>query len=155
MISCPCHHTSTTLPMMPEPLIGPQYRLSHEIARLSPSTFTDECSQVTDTRALGRPSTMDRNEHFARQKGTTPMNARPNIVLVHGAWADGSCWSAVIERLQANGYHRCRGGLGHRVSPAPSTSAACAERAPDSRAPGRIPHPCGTPSDAHLSIKSI
>jgi pimeloyl-ACP methyl ester carboxylesterase len=28
-----------------------------------------------------------------------------NIVLVHGAWADGSCWSAVIERLQANGYH--------------------------------------------------
>ena len=32
------------------------------------------------------------------------MNARPNIVLVHGAWADGSCWSAVIERLQAGGY---------------------------------------------------
>ncbi len=30
--------------------------------------------------------------------------ARPNIVLVHGAWADGSCWSAVIERLQADGY---------------------------------------------------
>jgi pimeloyl-ACP methyl ester carboxylesterase len=23
---------------------------------------------------------------------------------VHGAWADGSCWSAVIERLQASGY---------------------------------------------------
>ena len=32
------------------------------------------------------------------------MNPRPNIVLVHGAWADGSCWSAVIERLQADGY---------------------------------------------------
>jgi len=28
----------------------------------------------------------------------------PNIVLVHGAWADGSSWSAVIERLQADGY---------------------------------------------------
>jgi pimeloyl-ACP methyl ester carboxylesterase len=28
----------------------------------------------------------------------------PNIVLVHGAWADGSCWSAVVERLQADGY---------------------------------------------------
>jgi pimeloyl-ACP methyl ester carboxylesterase len=27
-----------------------------------------------------------------------------NIVLVHGAWADGSCWSAVIERLQASGH---------------------------------------------------
>ncbi len=32
------------------------------------------------------------------------MNTLPNIVLVHGAWADGSCWSAVIERLQADGY---------------------------------------------------
>jgi pimeloyl-ACP methyl ester carboxylesterase len=33
------------------------------------------------------------------------MNARPNIVLVHGAWADGSSWSGVIERLQADGCH--------------------------------------------------
>ena len=32
------------------------------------------------------------------------MTVQPNIVLVHGAWADGSCWSAVIERLQASGY---------------------------------------------------
>jgi pimeloyl-ACP methyl ester carboxylesterase len=32
------------------------------------------------------------------------MNGRPNIVLVHGAWADGSCWSVVIERLQADGF---------------------------------------------------
>jgi pimeloyl-ACP methyl ester carboxylesterase len=33
------------------------------------------------------------------------MTLQPNIVLVHGAWADGSCWSAVIERLQADGYN--------------------------------------------------
>ncbi len=33
------------------------------------------------------------------------MQPRPNIVLVHGAWADGSSWSSVIERLQADGYH--------------------------------------------------
>jgi pimeloyl-ACP methyl ester carboxylesterase len=33
------------------------------------------------------------------------MDALPNIVLVHGAWADGSSWSAVIERLQGDGYH--------------------------------------------------
>jgi len=32
------------------------------------------------------------------------MNGRPNIVLIHGAWADGSCWSGVIERLQADGF---------------------------------------------------
>lgn len=30
---------------------------------------------------------------------------KPNIVLVHGAWADGSSWSPVIERLQAEGYN--------------------------------------------------
>jgi pimeloyl-ACP methyl ester carboxylesterase len=34
------------------------------------------------------------------------MSVRPNIVLVHGAWADGSSWSAVIERLQADGYDK-------------------------------------------------
>jgi pimeloyl-ACP methyl ester carboxylesterase len=33
------------------------------------------------------------------------VNTLPNIVLVHGAWADGSSWSAVIERLQADGYN--------------------------------------------------
>jgi pimeloyl-ACP methyl ester carboxylesterase len=33
------------------------------------------------------------------------MSDRPNIVLVHGAWADGSCWKGVIERLQAHGFH--------------------------------------------------
>ena len=33
------------------------------------------------------------------------MTVQPNIVLVHGAWADGSCWSGVIERLQADGYN--------------------------------------------------
>ncbi len=38
---------------------------------------------------------MDQNE----------IHPRPNIVLVHGAWADGSSWSPVIERLQADGYH--------------------------------------------------
>src|SRR5258708_30045750 len=32
------------------------------------------------------------------------MNGRPSIVLVHGAWADGSCWSGVIEQLQADGF---------------------------------------------------
>lgn len=32
------------------------------------------------------------------------MDDRPNIVLVHGAWADGSSWSRVIERLQDDGY---------------------------------------------------
>src|ERR1700750_1886164 len=32
------------------------------------------------------------------------MSEQPSIVLVHGAWADGSSWSAVIKALQADGY---------------------------------------------------
>ena len=31
------------------------------------------------------------------------MTDRPNIVLIHGAFADGSSWSAVIEGLQSKG----------------------------------------------------
>jgi pimeloyl-ACP methyl ester carboxylesterase len=38
-------------------------------------------------------------------EGIPEMNTRPNIVLVHGAWADGSSWRGVIRRLQADGYH--------------------------------------------------
>jgi pimeloyl-ACP methyl ester carboxylesterase len=30
--------------------------------------------------------------------------SKANILLVHGAWADGSCWSKVILLLQAKGY---------------------------------------------------
>src|SRR5437016_10521461 len=29
---------------------------------------------------------------------------KPSIVLIHGAWADGSGWSGVISRLQDQGY---------------------------------------------------
>jgi pimeloyl-ACP methyl ester carboxylesterase len=30
--------------------------------------------------------------------------SKPTIVLVHGAWADGSSWSGVVHRLQHDGY---------------------------------------------------
>jgi len=33
------------------------------------------------------------------------MSKQPNIVLAHGAWADGSSWSGVIRLLQAAGYN--------------------------------------------------
>jgi pimeloyl-ACP methyl ester carboxylesterase len=39
------------------------------------------------------------------RRGVRTTAAKPTVVLVHGAWADGSCWSAVIERLQADGYN--------------------------------------------------
>jgi pimeloyl-ACP methyl ester carboxylesterase len=38
----------------------------------------------------------------ANAQTTAPVEAR-NVVLVHGAWADGSSWSAVIARLQKAG----------------------------------------------------
>src|ERR1700738_5363946 len=37
-------------------------------------------------------------------RATSERRTHMNIVLVQGAWADGSCWSAVIERLQADGH---------------------------------------------------
>jgi pimeloyl-ACP methyl ester carboxylesterase len=33
------------------------------------------------------------------------MNKNVNVVLVHGAWTDGSCWSKVLLRLRDNGIH--------------------------------------------------
>jgi pimeloyl-ACP methyl ester carboxylesterase len=33
----------------------------------------------------------------------TPDTTSPTVVLVHGAFADGSSWNGVIERLQARG----------------------------------------------------
>jgi pimeloyl-ACP methyl ester carboxylesterase len=34
-----------------------------------------------------------------------PVPAARNVVLIHGAWADGSSWSAVIPKLQQAGLH--------------------------------------------------
>jgi pimeloyl-ACP methyl ester carboxylesterase len=75
---------------------------AHGIAALTPQLASAMCSHVTDTpvAALVRKMAMRRN-----YEGIPEMNTGPNIVLVHGAWADGSCWSGVIERLQAGGYH--------------------------------------------------
>jgi pimeloyl-ACP methyl ester carboxylesterase len=37
--------------------------------------------------------------------GNSEMLSKPNIVLVHGAFADGSSWSKVIQLLQEEGYN--------------------------------------------------
>jgi pimeloyl-ACP methyl ester carboxylesterase len=34
-----------------------------------------------------------------------PASAKPTIVFAHGLWADGSCWSEVIRRLNADGFN--------------------------------------------------
>jgi pimeloyl-ACP methyl ester carboxylesterase len=56
-------------------------------------------------RPLSRPDREHDGRSGAFVRGNTDMTVQPNIVLVHGAWADGSCWSAVIERLQSRGYN--------------------------------------------------
>jgi pimeloyl-ACP methyl ester carboxylesterase len=40
----------------------------------------------------------------ATAESTRPTDGSPTIVLVHGAFADGSSWNDVIERLQHQGY---------------------------------------------------
>jgi hypothetical protein len=40
----------------------------------------------------------------AAAQANSPQGIR-NIVIVHGAWADGSIWSRVIPLLQAKGLH--------------------------------------------------
>ncbi|MFE0510092.1 lipase family alpha/beta hydrolase [Streptomyces sp. NPDC058964] len=41
---------------------------------------------------------------FAAPDHHTGHEAKPTVVLVHGAWADSSSWSGVVKRLQADGY---------------------------------------------------
>src|SRR5271170_3810359 len=67
-----------------------EMRLSYmcRIALISTVLMTLSCG--LDMRGIAQPA--------------SPQGAR-NIVLVHGAWADGSCWSKVIARLEAKGFH--------------------------------------------------
>lgn len=53
------------------------------------------------TMMLILPSGLDMRA-FAQ---TSSARGAKNIVLVHGAWADGSCWSKVIVLLEAKGLH--------------------------------------------------
>ncbi|MGW7528713.1 alpha/beta fold hydrolase [Streptomyces sp. NPDC054783] len=42
--------------------------------------------------------------HAADDLGGSPAGQKPTVVLVHGAFADGSSWNAVVQRLQQDGY---------------------------------------------------
>ncbi|MFI0808736.1 alpha/beta fold hydrolase [Streptomyces echinatus] len=42
--------------------------------------------------------------HAADGLGGAPAGQKPTVVLVHGAFADGSSWNAVVQRLQRDGY---------------------------------------------------
>ena len=62
-------------------------------------------------RALGVPMALAvvaslafQGTTLAQEESTMPAGS-PNIVFVHGAWADGSSWSAEIEALQEQGFN--------------------------------------------------
>ncbi|GIF77927.1 alpha/beta fold hydrolase [Asanoa siamensis] len=42
--------------------------------------------------------------HVAAAHHARPASAKPTVVLVHGAWADGSSWDKVTAKLQHDGY---------------------------------------------------
>ena len=88
--------------------------------RSRPRAWTKN-SRLTQAK---RPSRATIRSSEAISRGVR-MSEQPNIVLVHGAWADGSCWSAVIER--------CRRGL-QRHRPAVPRDLAGGRRRP--AAPG-------------------
>ena len=50
--------------------------------------------------AIGVPSAMA----SATTEGNAQSAAKPTVILVHGAWADGSSWDGVVSRLQHDGY---------------------------------------------------
>ena len=60
------------------------------LRKLTVIVFSMVSAMLFATQALAQPA--------------RPVQAR-NVVLVHGAWADGSSWSEVIARLQAAGLH--------------------------------------------------
>jgi pimeloyl-ACP methyl ester carboxylesterase len=59
-------------------------------------------SKGTVIAATLMSATLSATTSFA--DAATPVKAH-NVVLIHGAWADGSSWAAVIARLQAAGLH--------------------------------------------------
>jgi pimeloyl-ACP methyl ester carboxylesterase len=63
-------------------------------------TWTAGIGAVLAIAALFASSSSARAD-AAKSKNAPP---KPTIVLVHGAWADGSSWNGVTERLQADGY---------------------------------------------------
>ncbi len=56
------------------------------------------------TTGFGRPVSVYANQKENVMSENHESNDKPRIVLIHGAWADGSSWSGVIQRLQKAGY---------------------------------------------------
>jgi pimeloyl-ACP methyl ester carboxylesterase len=62
-------------------------------------------AMVADLGSIGSGSSVAASPRgsFMAQATPSPVSGTPTVVLVHGAFADGSSWSGVIEKLQAAG----------------------------------------------------
>jgi hypothetical protein len=68
-------------------------------------------SRRTFTNALGVGAAASVISSGGMAAASNPAKAR-NVVLVHGLFADGSCWSEVIARLQVQGFNPSWSGTG-------------------------------------------
>lgn len=71
--------------------------MSHQISRRSLVAGAGAGLALTAAGLATAPTA------FAQTTGTTA-SAKPTIVLVHGGYADSSCWNATIQQLQSKGY---------------------------------------------------
>jgi hypothetical protein len=74
--------------------------------------------------------------HYRRQLSFAPLPPTPtrDVVLVHGAWADGSSWSKVIPLLVAVGYQV--NAVQNSLSPLADDAAATKREIERTRRPG-------------------
>src|SRR5688572_7700401 len=102
--STTCLLLFASLTSPPRALVATGHRRGRMLPRAAPpeplgtrASFTD-CSQRR-RRGPGYPSPP--TELLALRRDHMP---KPTVVLVHGAWADGSSWNAVSVELQQQGF---------------------------------------------------
>lgn len=68
-------------------------------------TFTRRRALATGVAAAASAALLTPGSAEAAATGDTgPDAAKPTVVLVHGGYADSSCWNGVVQELQSKGY---------------------------------------------------
>ncbi|MEU6660322.1 alpha/beta hydrolase [Streptomyces sp. NPDC046821] len=67
-------------------------------------TFTRRRVIATGAAAAASAAILTPSSAAAAVTGDNTPGAKPTIVLVHGGYADSSCWNGVIQELQSEGY---------------------------------------------------
>lgn len=67
-------------------------------------TFTRRRVIATGAAAAASAAILTPSTATAASSSSSAPGAKPTIVLVHGGYADSSCWNGVIQELQSKGY---------------------------------------------------